>query len=31
LRIRGLVDRDSAAGLVLTRNGRVVLDALLGD
>jgi hypothetical protein len=29
--VRGLVDRDSAARLVLTRDGRAVLDALLGD
>jgi hypothetical protein len=29
--VRGLVDRDSAARLVLTSDGRAVLDALLGD
>ena len=29
--VRGLVDRDSAARLVLTRDGRAVLDALLGE
>jgi hypothetical protein len=29
--VRGLVDRDSAARLVLTRDGRAVPDAVLGD
>jgi hypothetical protein len=29
--VRGLVDRDSAARLVLTRDGRAVLDALPGE
>jgi hypothetical protein len=29
--VRGLVDRDAAARLVLTPDGRAVLDALLGD
>jgi hypothetical protein len=29
--VRGLVDRDSAARLVLTSDGRAVLNALLGD
>jgi hypothetical protein len=29
--VRGLVDRDSAARLVLTSDGRAVLDALLGS
>jgi hypothetical protein len=29
--VRGLVDRDAAARLVLTPDGRVVLNALLGD
>jgi hypothetical protein len=29
--VRGLVDRDAAARLVLTPNGRVVLNALLGN
>ncbi len=29
--VRGLVDRDAAARLVLTTDGRVVLNALLGD
>jgi hypothetical protein len=28
--VRGLVDRDAAARLVLTPHGRAVLDALLG-
>jgi hypothetical protein len=28
--VRFLVDRDSAARLMLTRDGRAVLDALLG-
>jgi hypothetical protein len=29
--VRGLVDRNCAARLVLTRDGRAVLDALLGE
>jgi hypothetical protein len=29
--VRGLVDRDSAARLVLRSDGRAVLNALLGD
>jgi hypothetical protein len=29
--VRGLVDRGSAARLVLTHDGRAVLDALLGE
>jgi hypothetical protein len=29
--VRGLVDRDSAGRLVLTPDGRAVLDALLGE
>jgi hypothetical protein len=29
--VRGLVDRDGAGRLVLTPDGRAVLDALLGD
>jgi hypothetical protein len=29
--VRGLVERDSAARLTLTRDGRAVLDALLGE
>jgi hypothetical protein len=29
--VRGLIDRDSAARLVLTSEGRAVLKALLGD
>jgi hypothetical protein len=29
--VRGLVDRDAAARLVLTPDGRAVLDALLGE
>jgi hypothetical protein len=29
--VRGLVDRDAAARLVLTPDGRVVLDALLSN
>jgi hypothetical protein len=29
--VRGLVDRDAAARLVLTPNGRAVLDALLRE
>jgi hypothetical protein len=29
--VRGLVDRDSTARLVLTSDGRAVLNALLGD
>jgi hypothetical protein len=29
--VRGMVDRDSAARLVLTHDGRAVLDALLGE
>jgi hypothetical protein len=29
--VRGLVDRDSAARLVLTPDGRAVLKALLGE
>jgi hypothetical protein len=29
--VRGLVDRDSAARLVLTSDGRAVFNALLGD
>jgi hypothetical protein len=29
--VRGLIDRDSAGRLVLTPDGRAVLDALLGN
>ncbi len=29
--VRGLIDRDAAGRLVLTRDGRAVLDALLGN
>jgi hypothetical protein len=29
--VRGLVDRDAAERLVLTQDGRAVLDALLGE